>query len=258
MIKNKTALITGASSGIGAACAELLATQGTRLILLARRAENLNLIAADLRHRYNIEVHPIVVDITDHHAVQKMTLNLPAEWQQIDILVNNAGLAAGMDKFQQADLRDWEAMIDTNIKGLLYVTRYVLPNMIANNQGHIVNIGSVAGRQTYLGGSVYCATKAAVHRISQGLRFDTNGTAVRVTHIDPGMVETEFSLVRFKGDSERSKQVYHGMTPLKPADIADAVLYSITRPAHVNIAEMLLYPTDQASATTVHRYTQHS
>ena len=256
MIKHKTALVTGASSGIGAACAEQLAAASTRLILVARRAENLNLIAADLRQRYQVEVHPIVVDVTDYHAVKAMIANLPAEWQNIDILINNAGLAAGLDKFQQADMRDWEAMIDTNIKGLLYVTRYVLPKMIANNQGHIVNIGSVAGRQTYAGGSVYCATKAAVHRISQGLRFDTNGTAVRVTHIDPGMVETEFSLVRFKGDAQRSHQVYQGMTPLKPADIADAVLYSLTRPAHVNIAEMLLYPTDQASATVVHRRTE--
>jgi NADP-dependent 3-hydroxy acid dehydrogenase YdfG len=253
---NKIALITGASSGIGAACAEQLAAQGMRLILLARRAENLNTIATQLRNKYKIAVHPIAIDITHHQAVQQMLLNLPDEWREIDILVNNAGLAAGIEKFQQADVHDWEAMINTNIKGLLYMTRYVLPEMISRNRGHIINIGSVAGHQTYVGGSVYCATKAAVNRINQGLRLDINGTAIRVTSIDPGMVESEFSMVRFKGDITRAKQVYQGMTPLRPEDIADAVLYCITRPAHVNISEMIMYPTDQAAATMVHRRTE--
>lgn len=253
---NQLALITGASSGIGAACAEQLANRGMNLILLARRAENLNQLASELRHRYKINVHTVAIDVTHHHAVQQMVLNLPQEWQSIDILINNAGLAAGLDRFQQANIHDWEAMIDTNIKGLLYISRYVLPGMIARGRGHIVNIGSVAAHQTYPGGSVYCATKSAVAKISEGLRLDTNGSGVRVTNIDPGMVETEFSLVRFKGDAHRAKQVYEGMTPLKPADIADAVIYSITRPPHVNIAEITLYPTDQASPTVVHRHTR--
>lgn len=255
-LTHKTVLITGASSGIGAACAEQLAAQGARLILLARRAENLNALATRLRNVYKIEVHPIAVDVTNHHAVKQMLVNLPDEWRAVDILINNAGLAAGLEKFQQADIHDWEAMIDTNIKGLLYMTRYVLPGMISRNQGHIVNIGSVAGHQTYVGGSVYCATKAAVNRINQGLRMDVNGYAIRVTSIDPGMVESEFSLVRFKGDMNRAKQVYQGMTPLRPADIADAILYCLTRPAHVNISDMILYPTDQGAATMVHRRTE--
>ncbi|MBY0544358.1 MAG: SDR family NAD(P)-dependent oxidoreductase [Gammaproteobacteria bacterium] len=253
---HRYALITGASSGIGAACAEQMAARGINLILLARRAENLYATATRLRNLYKIDVHPMAVDVTDYHAVQKMILNLPVDCQIIDILINNAGLAAGLDRFQQASMHDWEAMIDTNIKGLLYITRAVLPGMIERNNGHIVNIGSVAGHQSYIGGSVYSATKAAVTRISEGLRLDLNGSKgskIRVTSIDPGMVESEFSLVRFKGDAERAKQVYQGMTPLKPEDVADAVMYSITRPAHVNIAEMILYPTDQASATVVHR-----
>ncbi|MFN7098670.1 MAG: SDR family NAD(P)-dependent oxidoreductase, partial [Gammaproteobacteria bacterium] len=248
---HKTVLITGASSGIGAACAEQLAAQGARLILLARRAENLNAIANRIRTVYKVDVHPIAVDVTHHHAVQQLLLNLPQEWQAIDILINNAGLAAGIERFQHADIHDWETMIDTNIKGLLYMTRYALPGMIARNQGHIINIGSVAGHQTYVGGSVYCATKAAVNRINQGLRMDVNGYAIRVTSIDPGMVESEFSLVRYKGDLNRAKQVYQGMTPLRPDDIADAILYCLTRPPHVNISEMILYPTDQAAATMV-------
>lgn len=254
---NQLALVTGASSGIGAACAEKLASLGMNLILLARRAENLNIVASALRLRYKVDVHTVAIDVTQHHAVQQMVLNLPEEWQAIDVLINNAGLAAGLDRFQQASTHDWEAMIDTNIKGLLYITRSVLPGMMARHRGHIVNIGSVAGHQTYLGGSVYCATKSAVSKISEGLRLDVNGSGVRVTHIDPGMVESEFSLVRFKGDQQRARQVYEGMTPLKPSDIADAVVYSVTRPPHVNIAEMTLYPTDQASPTVVHRHTAH-
>lgn len=252
-LMHKIALVTGASSGIGAACAEQLAAQGVKLILLARRSENLNTIATQLRNKYKTAVHPIAIDVTNYQAVKQMLVNLPDEWQSVDILINNAGLAAGLEKFQQADVHDWETMIDTNLKGLLYMTRFVLPGMIARNHGHIINIGSVAGHQTYVGGSVYCATKAAVNRINQGLRLDVNGYAIRVTSIDPGMVESEFSLVRFKGDITRAKQVYQGMTPLKPEDVADAALYCLTRPEHVNVSEMILYPTDQASATMIHR-----
>jgi len=254
LLNHSIALITGASSGMGAACAEKLAAEGVKLILIARRADNLNAFATRLRNEYKVAVHPITLDVTHNHAVQSMIVNLPEEWQAIDILINAAGLAAGLDKFQQADMRDWEAMIDTNIKGLLFITHAILPGMIARQQGHVVNIGSVAGHQTYAGGSVYCATKAAVNRITQGLRLDVNGSAVRVTTVDPGMVETEFSLVRFKGDAQRARQVYQGMTPLKPDDVADAIMYCLTRPAHVNVAEMILYPTDQASATVVHRH----
>lgn len=257
-LAGKICLITGASGGIGAACAEQLAMQGAKLILLARRAENLMLLAERLRHTYQVPVHPIAIDITHFHAVEQSIVNLPSEWREVEILINNAGLAAGLDKFQNADIHDWERMIDTNVKGLLYVTRALVPGMIARNQGHIVNLGSVAGHQVYMGGSVYCATKAAVNRINQGLRYDLNGTNIRTTSIDPGMVETEFSVVRFKGDHERAKSVYHGMTPLKPQDVADAVIYTITRPLHVNISEMILYPTDQAAATTVYRHPEIS
>jgi 3-hydroxy acid dehydrogenase / malonic semialdehyde reductase len=247
------ALITGASSGIGAACAEKFVQEGMKVILAARRSDQLNAIATDLRQRYQANIHAITLDVTDHEAVKHAIADLPQEWQSIDILVNNAGLAAGIDTFQEAHTQDWENMIDTNIKGLLYVTREVLPQMIARHRGHIINMGSVAGHQTYKGGAVYCATKAAVNRINEGLRLDINGSGVRATSIDPGMVDSAFSLVRFRGDAQRAKSVYQGMTPLKPADVADAIWYCVSCPPHVNIAEMLIYPTDQAAATVVHR-----
>ncbi len=253
MFKNKIVMITGASSGIGAASAQQFAAQGAKLILIARRAERLETLSASLQQQYNVSILPMIIDITDHNAVKHAIENLPQEWQAIDLLLNSAGLAAGFDKLYQSDIQDWEAMIDTNVKGLLYMTRYVVPGMVARNQGHIINIGSIAGHQTYANGSVYCGSKAAVRSISQGLKLDLTGTAVRVTSIDPGMVNTEFSLVRFKGDNERADNVYKGMTPLTPDDIADTILFCATRPAHVNIAEVILFPTDQSSATIVHR-----
>jgi serine 3-dehydrogenase len=255
MLKDKLVLITGASSGIGAASARQFAAQGARLILSARRADRLDELADRLQQDYNVPVLPMPLDITDHYAVKQSLEELPDNWQAIDILLNNAGLAAGLDKIYEADVQDWETMIDTNIKGLLYMTRYVAPSMAMRNRGHIINIGSIAGHQTYAKGGVYCASKAAVRSITQGLKLDLTGTAVRVTSIDPGMVNTEFSLVRFKGDLRRVDDVYQGMTPLTPDDVADAVLYCATRPPHVNIAEMVLFPTDQSSATVIHRQT---
>ena len=253
MLRNKIVMVTGASSGIGAASAEQFARQGARLILIARRAGRLEAVTASLQQQYGASILPITLDITDHDAIKHAIESLPEAWQAIDLLLNSAGLAAGLDKLYQADIADWEAMIDTNVKGLLYMTRYVVPGMVARNKGHIINIGSIAGHQTYANGGVYCGSKAAVRSISQGLKLDLTGTAVRVTSIDPGMVNTEFSLVRFKGDNHRADNVYNGMTPLTPDDIADTILWCATRPAHVNIAEILLFPTEQSSATVVHR-----
>jgi 3-hydroxy acid dehydrogenase / malonic semialdehyde reductase len=249
---NQIILITGASSGIGAACVKYFAQAGAKLILAARRIEKLQQVVESL----NIQpanVHLIQLDVRDRIAVESAISHLPAQWSNIDILVNNAGLSRGLDKIHEADVQDWEEMIDTNIKGLLYVTRYVLPGMVQRNKGHIINIGSIAGHQTYPGGNVYCATKAAVKSISEGLKLDLIGTQVRVTSVDPGMVETEFSNVRFHGDNQRADKVYQGLTPLTPDDIADVIFFCATRPAHVNINEVILMPVDQASATLVNR-----
>lgn len=253
-IKNQTVMITGASSGIGAACAELFAKAGARLILVARRESRLISLISRLQEIYpDLESHLLQLDICDRQAVEKSLNNLPEKWRQIDVLVNNAGLAAGRAKIQEAEIDDWEAMIDTNVKGLLYVTRQVLPNMLARNQGYIINIGSIAAHHAYSGGSVYCGTKACVRSISQALRQDICGSGIRVTEIDPGLVETEFSLVRFKGDETIAQNVYQGMTPLTPMDVADTVIYCVNRPAHVNLAEIVLFPTDQAAAQVIHR-----
>ncbi|TVQ08410.1 MAG: SDR family oxidoreductase [Leptolyngbya sp. DLM2.Bin27] len=252
-LAHQTVLITGASSGIGAACARYLAPTGARLILAARRLDPLQTLAADLQGQHPVEVLPLVLDVRQPEAVSAAIAGLPPDWQTIDILINNAGLSRGLDKQYEAPLDDWEAMIDTNIKGLLYVTRAVVPGMVARGRGHVVNVGSIAGRQTYPGGSVYCATKAAVKSISEGLKLDLLGTPVRVTNIDPGLVETEFSVVRFGGDADRAKGVYQGMTPLTGDDVADVILFAITRPAHVNISDLLLLPTDQSSMFHIHR-----
>jgi serine 3-dehydrogenase len=193
------------------------------------------------------------LDVRDRSAVQSTIAYLPTPGSEIDILINNAGLSRGLDKLHQGDLQNWEEMIDTNVKGLLYLTRYVVPGMVERNRGHIINIGSIAGHQTYPGGNVYCGTKAAVKAISEGLKQDLLGTAVRVSSVDPGMVETEFSEVRFHGDTERAKQVYQGLQPLTGEDVADAVLYCATRSPHVNINEIILMPVDQASAILVNR-----
>jgi serine 3-dehydrogenase len=249
----KTVLITGASAGIGAACARAFAREGGRLVLAARRTDRLQALAEELRAEHGTECHLIALDVRDARAVAETLGGLPAEWAEVDVLVNNAGLGRGLEKVQEGTTEDWDVMIDTNVKGLLYATRALTPGMVARGRGHVVNIGSVAGHEVYPGGAVYCATKHAVDAITRGLRMDLLGTGVRVSTVDPGMVETEFSVVRFKGDEERARRVYANMNPLTPDDIADAVLWCATRPPHVNIDEIILKPTDQASATLVHR-----
>ena len=255
-ITNPTILITGASSGIGAACARCFAEAGARLILAARRKQKLQTLAEALQRDYQVETLLLPLDVQNSDAVSLAIEGLPADWQAIDVLINNAGLSRGLDKQYEASIQDWEEMIDTNIKGLLYVTRAVTPGMMARQQGHVVNVGSIAARQTYPGGSVYCAAKAAVKALSEGLKMDLLGTPIRVTNIEPGLVETEFSQVRFRGDSDRAKRVYQGMTPLTPDDIADVIVFAVTRPAHVNISEIFLMPTDQSSVSLVHRRTE--
>jgi len=252
-MSDRTVLITGASSGIGAACARHFAESGARLILTARRKEKLQILADQLQQSQSVETLLLPLDVQQADAVAIAIAGLPTDWQAIDVLVNNAGLSRGLDKQYESPLQDWEEMIDTNVKGLLYVTRSVVPGMVMRGRGHVVNIGSIAARQVYPGGSVYCATKAAVKSISEGLKMDLLGTAVRVTNIEPGLVETEFSEVRFRGDGERAKSVYEGMTPLTPGDIADTILFAVTRPAHVNISEIFVMPTDQSSVSQVHR-----
>ncbi len=253
-LKDQIALITGASSGIGLACARALAENGAKLILNARRKERLNELAAELKDRFGTTSQVLRFDVRDRSQVKSAIAELSDEWEAVDVLINNAGLARGLNKLQEGDIDDWEEMIDTNIKGLLYVTRLVLPGMLERGRGHIVNVASTAGLHTYPGGNVYCGSKAAVRFISEGLKQDLLGTPIRVTTISPGLVErTEFSEVRFHGDKERAAKVYQGLTPLIPEDVADVVLYCLTRPPHVNINEIVLMPTDQAGPTLVHR-----
>jgi NADP-dependent 3-hydroxy acid dehydrogenase YdfG len=250
-VADKIVFITGASAGIGLATARLFAAQGTRLLLAARRHDRLVAEAPSLNGAAG--VYTLQLDVTDAAAVQRAIDSLPAQWQNIDILINNAGLSRGLDKLYEGKLQDWDEMIDTNVKGLLYVTRAVVPGMVARGRGHIVNLGSTAGRMTYPNGAVYCATKAAERSITEGLREDLLGTPVRVTTVDPGMVETEFSEVRFRGDKTRAAKVYENVTPLTPDDIADAIHYAVTRPPHVNISEILLTPLAQANSLLFHR-----
>ncbi|MEH2067696.1 MAG: SDR family oxidoreductase [Nostoc sp.] len=254
-LENQIILITGASSGIGTACARIFAGAGAKLILAARRLERLQQLADTLTQDFNTEVHLLELDVRDRSAVESAISTLPPSWSDIDILINNAGLSRGLDKLHEGSFADWEEMIDTNIKGLLYLSRYVVPGMISRGRGHVVNLGSIAGHQTYPGGNVYCATKAAVRAISEGLKQDLLGTPVRVTSVDPGMVETEFSQVRFHGNNERANQVYQGVTPLTADDVADVIFFCVTRSPHVNINEVVLMPVDQASATLVNRRT---
>ena len=252
-MKDQIVLITGASSGIGAACARTFAAAGASLILTARRLDRLEALATELAQQFQTPSHLLQCDVSDPAAVSSSLETLPDSWATVDVLINNAGLSRGLEKLYQGNLPDWEEMIDTNIKGLLYVTRAIVPGMVSRNRGHVVNLGSIAGHQTYPGGNVYCATKAAVRALSEGLKMDLLGSAVRVSSVDPGMVETEFSDVRFHGDHDRASSVYKGVTPLTPADIAEIVLFCVTRPAHVNISELIVMPTAQASATMVHR-----
>ncbi|MCT7951472.1 SDR family oxidoreductase [Ancylothrix sp. C2] len=253
-VKDKIVLITGASSGIGSACARVFAGAGARLILAARRYDKLEEFAKELRKEYGCETYLISLDVRDLQQVEQVFSNLPENWQNIEILINNAGLSRGLEKLHEGSIPDWQEMIDTNVKGLLYVTRTVVPGMVKRGSGHVVNIGSIAGRAAYPGGSVYCASKAAVRAISEGLKQDLLGTPIRVTEIEPGLVETEFSIVRFHGDTDRAKKVYQDLTPLTGDDVADVVFFCVTRPAHVNISEVLVVPNDQASALLVHRH----
>ena len=256
-IQNQIVFITGASSGIGSACAKIFAKGGAKLILAARRLEKLDRLAKELVETKSIasanEIYLLELDVRDRPQVESAITALPDAWKSIDILINNAGLSRGLDKLHEGNFQDWEEMIDTNVKGLLYMTRSIVPGMVSRGCGHVVNIGSIAGRQTYPKGNVYCASKAAVRAISEGLKQDLLGTPVRVTEIEPGLVETEFSNVRFHGDAEKAKNVYQGLTPLTADDVADVVYFCATRSPHVNISEVLLVPTDQASATLVHR-----
>lgn len=252
-VKDKIVLITGASSGIGFSCAKIFAQAGAKLLLIARRQKRLEKLAEKLSKEYDCELHLLSLDVGDRSLVTSAIESLPNYWSAVDILINNAGLSRGLDKLHEASIQDWEEMIDTNIKGLLYMTRAIVPGMVSRGQGHVINIGSIAGHQTYPGGSVYCATKAAVKSISEGLKQDLLGTPVRVTSVDPGMVETEFSNVRFHGDDERANQVYKGLTPLTADDVADVVFFCATRSPHVNINQVILMPVDQASTTLVNR-----
>ena len=252
-LKGKSVFITGASAGIGAATALTFAAEGARLLLAARRAGKLAEVASKALECGAAAVHSIDLDVRDHRAVQQTIDDLPSEWAEIDILVNNAGLSRGLDKLYMGKIQDWEEMIDTNVKGLLYVTRAVVPGMVVRGRGHVINLGSTAGEITYPNGAVYCATKAAERSINDGLRMDVLGTPVRVTSVDPGMVETDFSLVRFHGDSERAAKVYKGVKPLTAEDVADVIVWAASRPAHVNIARVTLTPVQQANSLLFHR-----
>jgi serine 3-dehydrogenase len=252
-LKNQIVCITGASSGIGRSTAREFAKQGAHLLLMARRVDRIEQLARTLTTEFGIRTLARGLDVMKNSAVEQTFGSLPPEWQTIDVLVNNAGLSRGLDKLHEGKIQDWEEMIDTNVKGLLYVTRAVLPSMVKRNSGHIINIGSIAGHQTYPNGNVYCASKFAVTAIGRSLKMDLLGTAIRVTSVDPGLVDTEFSRVRFRDDMERASKTYVGMTPLTPDDIAEIVLFCASRPSHVNIGELLVTPTDQATVTMVHR-----
>ena len=246
---NKVVLITGATSGIGLACARKFAANGDKLILTGRNEQRL----AEIKKELDTEVITLAFDVRNREEVEKQISSLPADWQNIDVLVNNAGLALGLEPEYEGDLDDWGTMIDTNIKGLLIMTRLVVPGMVKRNHGHIINVGSVAGDAAYAGGNVYCATKAAVKALSDGLRIDVADTAIRVTNLKPGLVETNFSNVRFRGDNERAANVYKGIKPLTGDDIADVAVYAANAPAHVQIAEVLILATHQASGSVIVR-----
>lgn len=252
-LDGKIVLITGASSGIGKACAEKFAELNAKLILVARRKEIIDKIADDLNRKYKTEIFTAELDVRNFDKVKTFYESLPSELKKIDFLVNNAGLARGFDKFYEGKIEDWDEMIETNIKGLLYVSRVVVPQMVERETGHIINIGSTAGHEPYPMGNVYVATKFAVKALSQSFRIDVLEKGIKVTSVDPGMVETEFSKVRFRGDEERAKKVYEGLQPLSPDDVADAVIYAATRPKHVNINQIILTPLAQASSNFVNR-----
>ena len=246
-------LVTGASSGIGEACARAFAGEGCGLLLVARRQDRVAEIARRCRLQHGVAVRTAVLDVRDRAAVERWVDALEPGWRDVDVLVNNAGLARGLAPLHEGDVEDWEEMIDTNLKGVLYVTRAVLPGMVARGRGHVINIGSIAGHESYRGGSVYCATKHAVAGLYRALAIDTLGSGVRVSSVDPGLVETEFSTVRFHGDRDRAASVYAGLIPLSPDDVAEAVVFCATRPPHANVREMVLLPAAQAGSVHVHR-----
>lgn len=252
MHPSATVLITGASSGIGLACARAFAREGCRLILAARRDDRLAGLAAELDTAHGTAVHVVGLDVRDRAAVETAIAGLPADWQEIDVLVNNAGLSRGLDRLPAGLPSDWEEMLETNVKGVLWVTRAVLPGMVARDRGHVINIGSISGHQVYAGGAVYCASKHAVAAITQGLRLDLLGTRVRVSAVDPGLVETDFSLVRFHGDHERAEPVYRQYPPLQAEDVAECVVFCATRPPHVAVMDLVVMPQDQASVYAAH------
>jgi len=250
-MKNKTAFITGATSGIGMATAKLFAKNGLKLILCGRREDRLKILLEELST--STEVHTLRFDVRNKEEVFSAINSLPQQFSEIDILINNAGNAHGMDTIEEGSIEDWDAMLDINVKGLLYVSKTILPKMIERKRGHIINIGSTAGKEIYPKRNVYCASKHAVDAINQGMRLDLNGKGIKVGAINPGLVKTEFSEVRFKGDSERAEKVYKGYTPLKPEDIADIIWFAVTRPPHVNIADLTVMCLDQASSTIVNK-----
>jgi len=252
-LSGKTVFVTGASSGIGEACARAFAQAGARLLLCARREERLRELAATLREQHGTEVLAFALDVRHRTAVEEALAALPPEWAVPDILVNNAGLSRGLEPLHEGSHQDWEEMIDTNVKGLLWISRTLLPGMVERGSGHVINIGSIAGWEVYPNGAVYCASKHAVDALTKGMRIDLNGTGVKVSSVDPGLVDTEFSRVRFHGDQQRADATYTGMTPLSGEDIADTVLWVASRPAHVNLADILILPADQASCAVVHR-----
>lgn len=251
-MSKRIALITGATSGIGEGCAKRFADGGYDVIITGRNKEKLDTLTAALRAKGS-HVLPLAFDVRDREAARRAVEGMPAEWQTIDVLVNNAGLARGLEPEYKGDFDDWDQMIDTNIKGLLTMTRLIVPGMVSRNHGHIINIGSVAGDAAYAGGNVYCATKSAVKAITDGLRIDVADTKLRVTNIKPGLVETNFSNIRFHGDTKRADNVYHGIQPLTGDDIADVVFYAASAPEHVQIAEVLVLATHQANGTVIHR-----
>jgi len=253
LLKGKITLITGASSGIGKACAEVFAKEKSNLILTARRIERITTLAKKLEKQYGIKTKCIKLDVRNYEQVDKTIKSLESNFKKIDILINNAGLSRGLDKIHEGKKEDWDEMIDTNVKGLAYVTRHVLPLMVKRKKGHVINVGSTAGHDVYPAGNVYAATKFAVKALSQSTRYDVLDKGIKVTSVDPGMVETEFSLVRFRGDKERAKKVYTGIKPLTPKDVAETVLFCATRSQNVNINQVILTPLYQASSTQVIR-----
>lgn len=254
-MKGKITMITGASSGIGEACAEVFAEAGSKLILIARRQDKIKEVSDRLFKKYGAVIYGIECDVRSYEKLKKLINNLPENWADIDVLINNAGKARGFNKIQEGELNDWDEMIDTNIKGLLYLTRLVLPVMLQRRTGHVINIGSIAGREVYPNGNVYCGTKSFVEAITKAMAIDLNGTGIRVTNIEPGLVQTEFASVRFHGDEEKAKAVYEGYTPLTGRDVAEAALFCANRPKHVMIQDILITPTDQATVTIVNKKT---